>query len=364
MGSNKLHRSFNQGTDFSEISGDLTNGGRKGDVAFGTLTTIHESPLRFGLVYVGSDDGLVHVTPDGGNTWNNITNGLPKDMWISQIWASAHDEGTVYVSLNGYRWDHFEPYVYMSTDNGKNWTKIGSNLPLEPVNVVKEDPSNANILYVGTDHGLYVSLDKGKSFMQWSKDMPATPVHDLVVQERDKDLVVGTHGRSIYIGSIKELQQLTDELIAKPLVVFEVEKQRYNSRWGSTFFGREFKPEVQIPLYVNSDGKATFTVAAEDGTVMKTFEADLKKGLNYPTYDLSFDEKLLDAYNAKLNEKRKADERPINVKKADDGKCYLYAGTFKVTVEKGGESKEFKLVIEAPGGGGGRGSFGEPGERE
>ena len=364
MGSNKLHRSFNQGTDFSEISGDLTNGGRKGDVAFGTLTTVHESPLRFGLIYVGSDDGLVHVTSDGGNTWNNITNGLPKDMWVSQVWASAHDEGTVYVSLNGYRWDHFEPYVYMSTDYGKNWTKIGTDLPLEPVNVVKEDPSNADILYVGTDHGLYVSLDKGKSFMQWSKGMPATPVHDLVVQERDKDLVVGTHGRSIYVGSIKELQQLTDELMAKPLVVFEVEKQRYNSRWGGTFFGREFKPEVQIPLYVNSDGKATFTVAAEDGTVMQTFEADLKKGLNYPTYDLSFDEKLLDAYNAKLNEKRKADERPVNIKKADDGKCYLYAGTFKVTVEKGGESKEFKLVIEAPGGGGGRGNFGEPGERE
>ncbi|MDX1943404.1 MAG: glycosyl hydrolase [Saprospiraceae bacterium] len=364
MGSNKLHRSFNQGTDFAEISGDLTAGGRKGDVAFGTLTTIHESPLRFGLVYVGSDDGLVHMTPDGGNTWNNITAGLPKDMWISQVWASAHSEGTVYVSLNGYRWDDFTPYLYMSSDYGKTWSKLGTDLPLEPVNVVKEDPSSANILYVGTDHGLYVSFDKGKSFMQWSNGLPAVAVHDLAIQNRDKELVVGTHGRSIYAGNIKELQQLTDELMAKPLVVFEIERQRYNARWGFTGFGRTFTPEVKIPMYVSSAGKATFTVQNESGTTMKTFEADLKKGLNYPIYDLTFDEKLLETYNKTLNEKIKPDEKPIRIKKADDGKCYLYGGNFKIIVEKGGEKKEAKLMIDAGTGGGGRGNFGEPEERD
>ncbi len=148
MASERLHRSFNQGDDFEAISGDLTTGGRKGDVAFSTLSTIHESPLTFGLLYVGSDDGLVHVSKDGGVSWENITAGLPKDMWVSRIQASAFEKGRVYAVLNGYRWDNFDAMAYMSEDYGKTWTKIGKDLPLEPLNVIKEDPSNADILYV------------------------------------------------------------------------------------------------------------------------------------------------------------------------------------------------------------------------
>lgn len=366
MASNKLHRSFNQGDDFAVISDDLTKGGKMGDVTFGTLSTIHESPLRFGLIYTGSDDGLVHVTPDGGNTWNNISAGLPQDMWVSQVFASAHDEGTVYVSLNGYRWDNFTPYVYMSTDFGKNWTRIGNDLPLEPVNVIKEDPSNADILYVGTDHGLYVSLNKGKDFMLWNNGLPAVAVHDLEVQARDKDLVVGTHGRSIYIGNIEEIQKLDEETRNKALVAWAPEKQRYNARWGFTrqFSDFSFKPEVALPLYVKNAGQVTVTVKDEAGTVMKTFTADVVKGLNYPSYDLTFNADLAAAVEEKANKNRKPDEKPIKITKADDGNFYLYVGNYTITLEKDGASQDVKLIIEAGRGGGGGGFFGEPGESE
>ncbi len=346
FGSNKLHRSFDQGNTFQEISADLTQGGRKGDVAYGTLTTIHESVLKFGLIYVGSDDGLVHVTRDGGNTWENISAGLPKDLWVSRVQASAHQEGTVYVSLNGYRWDDFTPYLYMSVDYGKNWKRIGNDLPLEPINVIKEDPTNPNLLYVGTDHGLYISLDKGLIFMQMNNNLPAVAVHDVAIQNRDKEIVVGTHGRSLYAANIKELQQLTSEKLSEPLLVYEINKQRYNSRWGATGFFGALIPEVKIPLYANSDGKVKMTIQTESGVTLHHFEVEVKKGLNYPSYDLSFDENALEEYTKVLNEKRKPDDKPIKLKKADNGKFYLYRSSLKVLVEKGGLSKETKLVIE------------------
>lgn len=220
IGSNILYRSLDQGKHLIPISGDLTNGGRSGNVPYGTLTTIDESPLKFGLIYTGSDDGLVYVTKDGGVNWGKISTNLPQNLWISRVTASSFDTGTVYVSLNGYRWDDFNSYLFRSTDYGNNWQKIGTNLPEEPINVVKEDPANKNILYVGTDHGLYLSLDMGKSFMPFFEGMPQVPVHDLAIQPRDKKIVVGTHGRSIYIGDVKYIEQLTDTLLAKKVYLF------------------------------------------------------------------------------------------------------------------------------------------------
>ncbi len=346
FGANKLFRSFDQGEHFEAISGDLTKGGKKGDVAFGTLTTIHESPLKFGLIYTGSDDGLVYVTRDGGFTWTDITAGLPADKWITRVIASAYDEGTVYVSLNGYREDDFAPYVYRSTDYGKTWKQIGKDLPLEPINVIKEDPTNADLLYVGTDHGLYISLDKGTTFMLLNNNLPAVAVHDVAIQNRDKEILIGTHGRSLYIGRIKELQQLTAEQMAKPLVVYEPDKIRYSPRWGTVGWYDFPEPQATFPLYTTSAGKAKFTIQTESGITLHSFEADVKKGLNYVKSDLTFDEKTLDEYHKVLNEKRKAEDKPIKIKKADNGKFYLYRGTYKVTVEKGGEKQEVKFIVE------------------
>jgi hypothetical protein len=194
------------------MSGDLSTNPKQGDVPFGTLTTMSESPLRFGLIYVGTDDGNIQVTKDGGYTWELITRKLPKGLYVSRVSASAFKEGRVYASLNGYRNDNFLPYLYMSEDYGASWKQIGKDLPNEPINVVKEDLTNENLIYIGTDGGLYVSLDGGNSSMMWNKGLPySVPVHDIALHPRENDLILGTHGRSIYIAKLDDIQKLAKD---------------------------------------------------------------------------------------------------------------------------------------------------------
>lgn len=346
MGANKLYRSFNQGDDFTAISGDLTRGGRKGDVAFGTLTALHESPLRFGLLYTGSDDGLVYLSRDGGHTWANISTGLPEDLWVVGVQASSFVEGRVYVALNGYRWDDFRSLVFVSDDYGSTWQRIGQDLPLEPVNVIREDTDNADLLYVGTDHGLYASLDRGQSFMALSGGLPAVSVHALVVHPREKDLIVGTHGRSIFIGSVKELQLLTPEVREAVLHVFAAPSIKHSGRWGSKGWWGENVPEIHLPIYAQAAGEASLTVRAGDKIVLYQGKRTVQKGLNYLPYDLAFDSKQATAYTAWLNKDNKPDARPARLKEAENGRWYLAKGTYTVTITAGGVSKEVKLTVE------------------
>lgn len=208
MAGNSLFRSMNKGDDFERISGDLSNGKKAGDVPFGTMTSISESPLKFGLIYTGTDDGVVSLTKDGGNTWTKLS-GLPQGLYISRVLASSHLQSRVYVTMNGYRDDHYVAYVYCSDDYGKTWKKLGNDLPMEPVNVIREDPKSSSILYLGTDGGAYASTDGGATFMQFTNNLPiAIPVHDMVIQERENEIVLGTHGRSLYIGKLDLVQKM------------------------------------------------------------------------------------------------------------------------------------------------------------
>ena len=197
------------------MSEDLTTNPIQGDVPFGTLTSISESALKFGLIYVGTDDGNIHVTKDGGYSFTNITKNLPKSLrglYISRVTSSKFKEARVYVTLNGYRNDHFNSYVFVSDDYGNNFKQICKDLPIEPVNVIVEDLQQESILYVGTDGGLYVSLDGGNSSMQWNAGMPKSiPIHDLVIHPRENELVVGTHGRSLYIAALNNIQRLVTD---------------------------------------------------------------------------------------------------------------------------------------------------------
>ena len=332
MGANKMLRSMNKGDHFEAISDDLTQGGIKGDVPYGTLSSIHESPLQFGLLYAGSDDGLVHISRDGGFSWSDITGNLPKDLWVSRVQASAHQKSRVYLALNGYRWDDFTPYLYVSEDYGATWQRIGDDLPLEPVNVIKEDPENPNLLYVGTDHGLYVSLDRGERFMLLDNNLPAVAVHDLAIQNTAKELVVGTHGRSVYIGRIKELQQLDNNLMNQELHAFPPDPVRYRPGWGKKSVWERKTPQALIPVYAQSAGPATLTVSTTDSLELQNYQVALQTGLNYLFYDFTINKKILDEYNQILNKDRKPEEKPINVKTMDDGKAYLYTGAYKVTI--------------------------------
>ena len=209
LGSNRFHRSLNKGDSMIALSNDLTNGKKEGDVPFGTITTLSESPLKFGLLYAGTDDGNIHISKDGGYTWSNVSKNLPQGLWVSRVIASQFKEGRVYVTLNGYRNDHFLPYLYVSDDYGNTWKVTGKNLPNEPLNVVKEDPKSDSIVYVGSDGGLYVSIDQGNSFMTWNSGLPrSVPVHDIAIHQRDNEIVLGTHGRSLYVAKLDSVQLL------------------------------------------------------------------------------------------------------------------------------------------------------------
>jgi photosystem II stability/assembly factor-like uncharacterized protein len=240
FGGNSFFRSMNRADTMIRMA-DLTRGDKGGNVPYGTITTITESPLRFGLIYAGTDDGNIQLSKDGGYSWtlvNAKTNkstdaNLAAGLWVSRVLASRYKEPRVYATLNGYRFDDFAPYLYVSEDYGTTWTLLGKDLPMEPINVVREDPKNENILYVGTDGGLYVSFDRGQRFMMWNGGLPkAVPVHDIAIQERENEIVLGTHGRSLYIAKLEDVQGLQadkDWLKKKPAEKPKLPQRRSNN---------------------------------------------------------------------------------------------------------------------------------------
>lgn len=345
MGSNKLHRSMNQGEDFIEISGDLTNGGRKGDVAYGTLTSVHESDLEFGLIYTGSDDGQVNVTKNGGYTWENINMGLPSNLWVSRIQASSHDKAKVYLSLNAYRFDDFNSYVYKSADYGVTWIEIGNNLPVEPVNVIKEDPSMAGLLYVGTDHGVYVSYDDGVKWSRILDDMPQTPVHDLVIQPVANDLLVGTHGRSIYKANVTNLRALKDH--DNSLKIFAIDDVKYSSRQGSqrSKYRDAYERKIIYDVYSPNASVVELELSTAKGKALLQKSIDLKKGLASYEYDMAIDAKKSKDLEKYLNDGKSEDEE-VKVERADNDKVYLQKGEYiiKLTNGKGMISEQTIMI--------------------
>ena len=169
-----------------------------------------ESSLQFGLIWAGTDDGQVWVTDSSGVRWTDVAGKLPRDRWVSRVEASSHAKDRAYVTLNGYRNDDIRAYVYRTDDLGKNFKDISKGLPDEAVNVIREDPVVEDILYVGTDRGVYVSTDGGDSWAALQGGLPNVPVHDLVVHPRERELVAGTHGRSIWIVDVLPLQELME----------------------------------------------------------------------------------------------------------------------------------------------------------
>jgi photosystem II stability/assembly factor-like uncharacterized protein len=195
-----LFKSSDRGENWKRISPDLSHGDpqKLGDVKYQTIFTVSESPLKKGLIYVGTDDGRAHVTQDDGENWTEIVEGIAEDRWISRMVASQYDEGTVYMTQNGKRHDDFQVYVWKSTDYGKTWKDIAGNIPYGPVNVIREDPVNKKILYVGTDVGVYITTDGGKNWSVLGANLPSVYAHDLIVHPRDNIIVVATHGRGMW----------------------------------------------------------------------------------------------------------------------------------------------------------------------
>ena len=179
-----------------------------------TILTIAESPLQAGVIWVGTDDGNMQVTRDGGTSWDKASEparGLPEFTWIAKIDASPHDAGTAFVAVDNHRLDDFKPYVYRTTDYGQSWSNLAGGLPQNDyVKVIRQDPKNTGVLYAGMERGIYVSWDGGESWSSIRNGLPAVSVRDIKVHARDNDLVIGTHGRGVFIlDDITPIQELS-----------------------------------------------------------------------------------------------------------------------------------------------------------
>jgi Sortilin, neurotensin receptor 3, len=284
---------------------------------------------------VGTDDGNVWISKNAGGSWESISAGLPADKWVSSISLSPHDEATVFVSVNGYRNDDFKTYLYVSTDYGKTWTSIKGNLPESVANVIIQDPVNVNLLYCGLDNGTYVSLDFGKNWQLLNKALNVAS-YDMLVHLRDNELVIGTHGRSVYVADVKPLQSLKD--VSVGIMAFANEGIRHSERWGqkSYSWSAAFEPGTSILYYV---GKAAPTITVEifneKNNLVRTLSSTGGAGFHSINWDL------------KINEVATAPAKG-KTKPATTAPVLKYAGKgkYKIKFSNGTESSEVTFEVK------------------
>jgi photosystem II stability/assembly factor-like uncharacterized protein len=273
-----------------------------GNVSYATITTIDESPIVPGLIWAGTDDGNVQVTRDGGRTWTNVRDKIPghPGYWVSRVVASNAAAGTAYVTISGLRNDDFKPFIWKTTDFGQTWTSIAGNLPQEAINVVRESPRNASVLFVGTDLGAYATINGGGS---WTKlrgtpvqaggggrgggggaggaaggrprgILPTNPVYDMKIHPRDRELVLATHGRGIFIADISEIEELTPAVLAADAYLFEIDPvidwvAGQRSETSSVNFGGMSRPtDMGISYYLRNDATGDVKVRVYSGSRM------------------------------------------------------------------------------------------------
>lgn len=320
FGANHVFKTVDQGETWYLISDDLTkndpyktikeSGGLTpdhnpgGGAEFhGTIITISESPVREGLLWVGTDDGNVQVTLNGGVEWTNVrgdVHGVPEDLWVSRVEASHFEEGTCYLTFDGHRSADFRPWVFRTSDYGQSWVNITSNLPDdEPVYVIKEDLKNPDLLFVGTEFTVFCSIDRGDSWTRLNLNMPTVAFHDLVIHPRDGDLVAGTHGRGIWVmDDITPLQQATPEVLASEIHLFD---NRVVTRWlnirtggggGSLIFrGENPRRDAAINYYVGEGmtGEVTFEISDISGKLVWSRSVPAEPGINRFWWNMYFD---------------------------------------------------------------------------
>lgn len=283
MGANVVLRTTDRGDHWSEISGDLTNKkNTDGDVPYATITAVDESPIVPELLYAGTDDGNVWVKKDALSAWEKINNGLPV-KWVTRLVTSKYKKERIYVTMTGYRDDDFKTYVYCSEDYGKTWKSLKGNLPDESVNVIREDTENENILYLGTDISIYTTLDRGTTWYSLRNNLPVNAVYDLRVHPMKKELIIGTHGRGVFITPIAKIQELTGDVLAKPFHIYNI---------GEITLARgpysQQEPMV-VEYYCKMARKLNGVIKKQDGTTVTSFELEGVRGLNRWTWDLIVD---------------------------------------------------------------------------
>jgi hypothetical protein len=300
FGGNFVFRSLDRGEHWEKISPDLTYGtpGPSPDMGH-TLTTLAESPRKPGLLYAGSDDGRVHVSRDGGVSWNDISArlpGVPPGRCISRIECSHFAENTAYLALDRHRHDDRAPYLFRTIDGGVSWESLARDLPpAGPVLVVREDLRNPNLLFAGTEFGLFISLDAGRHWQPLRGGFPTVSVHDLVIHPREHELVIATHGRGLYMLDIAPLQELTPAVLAEDIHLFDVKPAvRYHPResrgWsGAKAFHASNPPggaTIWYSVQRNFPSPVQVTITDAQGEVVATLAETRAAGLQRVLWDL------------------------------------------------------------------------------
>jgi photosystem II stability/assembly factor-like uncharacterized protein len=314
-GGNVLFRSVTHGMSWDVISPDLTTNDKSKQQSSGgqivvdntaaefhcTIMAIAESPAQKGVIWVGTDDGNIQVTKDGGKTWTNVVKniaGLPANSWVPAIDASPFDAGTAYVAVDRHRDNDFAPHAYKTTDYGQTWTPITSNLPAKGyVHVVREDPKQKGLLFLGTELGIFASTTDGRSWMDLRNGLPAMPVPELRVHPRDGDLIIATHGRGVYIlDDIAPLRQLAAASAAEAFL-FDLRTAIRWQTWGrdgslaqQEYVGENPPRGAVINFWLKTAGPATLTMARNDGQVIRTLNVpNATAGVNRALWDLRYD---------------------------------------------------------------------------
>ncbi|MBK9154162.1 MAG: hypothetical protein IPM25_08095 [Chloracidobacterium sp.] len=302
---NIVFKSTNRGDSWTKISPDLTTGVDRNKLEimgkvpdrntrsrhdgvrnYPTVTTFAESPVNRNVLWAGTDDGNLQVTRDGQN-WKNVVDkvpGLPKGTYVSRVIASRAAEGTAYVTFDGHRSNDFKVYVYATNDFGETWRPIASNLPQNNgiANVIREHPRNPNLLFVGTEFGLFASPNRGESWTQIKLNLPTVPIDDILIHPRENDLILGTHGRSIWVlDDITAMEQLNDAVLGSNAHLFEPRRSVMWRLWNNkpltsdkVFYGQNPPNGALINFYLKEDladrETATLTFQDAQGQTLRT----------------------------------------------------------------------------------------------
>jgi photosystem II stability/assembly factor-like uncharacterized protein len=311
IGSQFLFRSRDHGQSWDRISPDLTtndpekqkqeeSGGVTVDNSsaemYTTIYSISESPKNGQIIWVGTDDGNVQITRDGAKNWTNVSanvSGVEKGFWVSTVEASRFDEATAYATFDRHTFGDMKPYAYKTTDYGKTWTAfpLQESGVLGYAHVIKEDSVNPNLLFLGTEVGLWISVDGGQHWAQYKgSNFPAVAVRDIAVQARESDLVLATHGRGIWIiDDISALRALTPDLMSKEATLLPGRATQYLDTFGGwpegdeTFSGRNRPSEAQITYYQKSRhifGDLKIEIFDQNGKLVDTVPGSKHRGLN------------------------------------------------------------------------------------
>ena len=316
-GGNVLFKTTNYGHSWQEISSDLTTNDKSKQQTSGgpvvtdntaaefhcTILAIAESPVKPGVIWVGTDDGNVQITQDGGKSWKNVVGnikGLPANSWVPNIDASHFDAGTAYVAFDRHQDDDFGPWAFKTTDFGQTWSSVKGDLPAKGyVHVVREDPKVKTLLYCGTELGVFASWDGGSHWVSIRNNVPPVAVRDIVVHPRDNDLIIATHGRGVYIlDSATALQEIASAK-ANDVFLFDVRQATRYQMWGKdsnlgqkTFAAQNPPSGALIDYYLKADvnGPIVITVADKTGKTIRTIRSNANKaGVNRVVWDLRYD---------------------------------------------------------------------------